>query len=83
MKVFLLSLVIFFLLSCDRRFYNDTIAVEQHSWQLIKVDTFFRGTFRPSAIWYDTVTRLSYVDNYHEFPYPYSVGTYLSNFNIK
>lgn len=84
MTIFLLLVVIFLIQSCDGEFYKGSIAVEQHSWQLIQIDTFFaRGKFRPSAIWFNRFNRLNYVDYAHEFPYPYAVGTYISNFDRK
>ena len=84
MRTFFLLFIAGLLISCDRKFYDGMIAVEQHNWQLIKVDTFYRGqSFRPSAIWYSTASRLTYIDNFHEFPYPYSIGTYLANFDRK
>ncbi|HET9278263.1 MAG TPA: hypothetical protein VFN95_08740, partial [Flavitalea sp.] len=70
--------------SCDRKFYNGLIAVEQYLWQLKVIDTVYSlGKPKPSAIWYNKRTRLYYVDNYNKFPYPYSVGTYISNFDRK
>jgi len=84
MRILLLSLIIILLLSCDRKYYQGTIAVEQHIWQLKKIDTFYRGDrYRPSAMWYNPANRLSYVDNYNQFPYPYPVGTRLYNFDRK
>jgi hypothetical protein len=72
------------MLSCDRKFYHGTIAVEQHSWQLKKIDTLFRiGRYKPSATWYNRHDRLYYVDNDNEFPYPYRIGTYIVNFDRK
>ncbi len=70
--------------SCDRKFYNGLIAVEQHLWQLQAIDTVYSyGKRKPSAIWYNKHNRLYYVDNYKQFPYPYTVGTYLCNFDRK
>jgi hypothetical protein len=83
MRLFLLLLIIFLVQSCDRRYYLGSISVEQHVWQLVKIDTFFRGGYRPSAIWYNLNTRLNYIDNYNEFPYPYSIGTRVFNFDRK
>ncbi len=84
MKIFLLLFITFLILSCDRKFYNGSIAVERHLWQLKQIDTVYaRGKFRPSATWYNTNNRLNYLDNDHEFPYPYAIGTYLSNFDRK
>jgi hypothetical protein len=84
MKTLLLILFTFFLLSCDRHFYGDSIAVEQHPWQLLKIDTFYaRGKYRPSAVWYNRFDRLCYIDVDHEFPYPYTVGDYIFNFDRK
>jgi len=83
-KGFLLLFVIFLVSSCDRKFYHGTIAVEQHSWQLKKIDTLFRiGRYKPSATWYNRHDGLYYIDNDHEFPYPYRIGTYIGNFDRK
>jgi hypothetical protein len=84
MEILMLLLLNFLLVSCDRKYYNGSIAVEQHLWQLKKIDTFYRGDrYRPSAIWYNNFNRLSYVDNYNQFPYPYPIGTRLYNFDRK
>ena len=79
MRIFLLLLIIFLILSCDRLYYNGSIARSSIPWQLKQIDTFYaRGKFRPSATWYNRYNRLNYVDNDHEFPYPYTYGTYQS-----
>jgi len=84
MRTFFLLFTACLLLSCDRKYYGGMIAVGEHNWQLKKIDTFyFDGLFRPSAIWYNTFNRLTYVDNDHEFPYPYHVGVQISNFDTK
>jgi hypothetical protein len=84
MKIFALLFIIFLMLSCDRHFYNGDIAVEQHPWQLKRIDTFYaRGKHRPSALWYNRFNRVYYVDNDHEFPYPYNVGDEIFNFDTK
>jgi hypothetical protein len=83
MNILLLFTVIL-IQSCDRKFYNGLIAVEQHLWQLKVIDTvYLQGKPKPSAIWYNKHTRLYYVDNYNKFPYPYLLGTYISNFDRK
>ena len=84
MKIFLLIFITFLMQSCDRKFYRGSIAVEMHLWQLKKIDTIYtRGKCRPSATWYNKHDRQNYVDNDHEFPYPYAIGTYFSNFDRK
>lgn len=84
MAIFLLLSITFLILSCDRKFYKGTIAVERHLWQLKQIDTFYaRGKFRPLATWHNRHDRLNYVDKDHEFPYPYIIGTFLSNFDRK
>ena len=84
MKTLLLLFIVFLMLSCGRSHYKGRIQVEQHSWQLKRIDTFFRaGTYKPSATWYNMHNGLYYLDNDHEFPYPYLVGTYQSNFDRK
>ena len=76
--------IIFLVISCDRKFYHGSIAVERHLWQLERIDTFYaRGKYRPSAIWYNKHDKLTYIDNDHEFPYPFMVGSYLNNFDRK
>jgi len=83
-KISLLLFITLLMLSCDRKFYHGTIAVEQHLWQLKKIDTLYRiGKYRPSATWYSRHDKLYYIDNYHEFPYPYVIGSYYSNFDRK
>jgi hypothetical protein len=84
MKIFTLLFIIFLMLSCDRHFYDGNVAVEQHPWQLKQIDTnYARGKYRPSAIWYNSFDRSYYVDNNHEFPYPFTVGDYIFNFDRK
>ena len=76
--------LIFLMLSCTRLDYNGVIAVELHLWELKRIDTFYTaGRYRPSATWYNTYDRLFYVDNDHEFPYPYMVGCHMNNFDRK
>jgi hypothetical protein len=84
LKIFVFLVMAFPVLSCDRKFYRGRIAVEQHSWQLKQIDTVYtRGKYRPSATWYNRHDRLNYIDNSSEFPYPYAIGTYISNFDRK
>jgi len=81
-KIFGLLFISFLLLSCDQRLYRGKIAVEQHLWQLKQVDTIYvRGKCMASATWHNKHDRLDYVDNSREFPYPYAIGTYYSNFD--
>ena len=82
MRIFLLLFITFPILSCDREFYRGRIEVEQHSWQLKQIDTAYtRGKYRPSATWYNRYDRVTYIDNSGEFPYPYAIGTYITNFD--
>ena len=83
MEILMLLLLIFLIVSCNRQYFNGNIAVERHLWQLKKIDTFFREKYRPSATWYDVYNGLKYEDNYHEFPYPYPIGTRIYNFDRK
>ena len=83
MKLLLLLLVIFIIESCSRKFYYGVIAVEQHLWELKKIDTFYRERYRPSAMWYNRDNRLAYVDNDQEFPYPFLIGAQVYNFDRK
>jgi len=81
-KIFLLVFIIFPILSCDEKIYRASVMVEPHSWQLKKIDTIYtRGKYRPSATWYSRYDRLAYIDNSGEFPYPYAIGTYITNFD--
>ena len=84
LKISLLLFITFLVLSCSSKFYNLNIPVERHLWQLIQIDTFYaKGKFRPSATWYSKYDGLHYIDKEHEFPYPFVIGTYLSNFDRK
>ena len=84
MKILLLLVITFPILSCDRKFYHGSIVVERHVWELKRIDTFFfKGKFRPSAVWYNRHNRLNYVDSNHEFPYPYVIGARILNFDRK
>lgn len=77
-------LVIFLVVACDRKLYSGSIVVGRHVWKLERIDTFSReGKYRPRAIWYNTHDRLTYVDFEHEFPYPYSIGAQIYNFDKK
>jgi len=72
------------MISCDRHFYNGNVAVQQHAWQLKQIDTLYAGgKYKPSARWYNRFDRVYYVDNDHEFPYPFTVGDYIFNFDRK
>lgn len=83
MKAFLPLFITFLILSCSNRFYSG-IAVEMHLWQLKQIDTIYvNGKYKPSATWYNKHDGLNYVDKDHEFPYPFAVGTYFSNFDRK
>jgi hypothetical protein len=83
-KAFLLLFITILILSCNQRFYNGRILVEQHLWELKQIDTIYLGgKYKPSATWYSKHDRLYYVDNSHEFPYPFAIGTYFHNFDRK
>lgn len=84
MSILALSFILFAIQSCDRKKYNGRIAVERHVWQLKRIDTLFRlGKCKPSATWYNRDTRLYYIDNDSQYPYPYAIGAYVANFDRK
>ena len=83
-KMLPLLLVIFLVVACDRKFHSGGIVVARHLWKLERVDTFFRDKkYRPRALWYNKDNRLTYVDFEQQFPYPYSIGTQIYNFDRK
>jgi len=82
MKIFGLIFIIFLLLSCNQKLYRGGIVVELHQWQLKQIDTIYvRGACKPSATWHNKHDGLDYIDNNREFPYPYAIGTHISNFD--
>ena len=84
MKLFSLLVITFLAVSCDRSYYVGGIAVEKHLWELKKIDTLYRvGKNIPSALWYNSYNGLYYSDIFSEFPYPYSIGMRLYNFDKK
>lgn len=83
-KLFLLLLVSPLIVSCDRQFYQGSIAVERHIWELQVIDTiYFQGKPKASGTWYNKHNRLYYVEHYDQFPYPYSIGSVIYNFDRK